>query len=153
MENDNTRSSPDTPFSDRLKYDRSGTTPILLIPQPTDDPNDPLNQPRWQRDFQLAALSLMAIVATVLSPILAADSLVIAFHYKLDFGQIALLTGYHLLAVGITAIFCVPSACYWGKRHLYLVGGILVCASTAWAGSAGGSYKNLLWSRVVQGIG
>lgn len=25
-----------------LKYDRSGSVPILLVPQPSDDPNDPL---------------------------------------------------------------------------------------------------------------
>ena len=26
----------------RLKYDRSGPVPIILVPQPSDDPNDPL---------------------------------------------------------------------------------------------------------------
>ena len=26
----------------RLKYDTSGKKPIVLIPQPSDDPNDPL---------------------------------------------------------------------------------------------------------------
>lgn len=25
-----------------LKYDRNGPTPIILVPQPSDDPNDPL---------------------------------------------------------------------------------------------------------------
>lgn len=25
-----------------LKYDRSGPVPIILVPQPSDDPNDPL---------------------------------------------------------------------------------------------------------------
>ena len=28
--------------SGRLKYDRSGPIPIILVPQPSDDPNDPL---------------------------------------------------------------------------------------------------------------
>lgn len=28
--------------SRRLKYDRSGPIPIRLVPQPSDDPNDPL---------------------------------------------------------------------------------------------------------------
>ena len=26
----------------RLKYDFSGENPVVLVPQPTDDPNDPL---------------------------------------------------------------------------------------------------------------
>lgn len=28
-----------------LKYDTTGSTPIVLIPQPSDDPNDPLVGP------------------------------------------------------------------------------------------------------------
>jgi hypothetical protein len=31
-----------TALDSRLKYDRSGDVPILLVPQPSDDPNDPL---------------------------------------------------------------------------------------------------------------
>lgn len=27
-----------------LKYDHSGAVPIILVPQPSDDPNDPLVQ-------------------------------------------------------------------------------------------------------------
>lgn len=29
-------------LSPNLKYDTSGATPIVLVPQPSDDPNDPL---------------------------------------------------------------------------------------------------------------
>jgi hypothetical protein len=32
-----------------LKYDKSGT--IVLVPQPSDDPNDPLNWPRWRKEM------------------------------------------------------------------------------------------------------
>lgn len=28
-----------------LKYDRSGSVPVILVPQPSDDPNDPLVNP------------------------------------------------------------------------------------------------------------
>ena len=137
-----------------LKYDRSVSPPILLVPQPSDDPADPLNLPLWRRDFQLAILSLMAVLATTLSPILAADSLTVLFFFKtLTFTKVALLTGWHLLAVGLAGLIFVPSARVWGKRHLYLLGAALVCASCAWAGAVGHSYTSLVWARVVQGIG
>lgn len=100
----------------------------------------------------LVVISLAAIIATTLSPILAADSLAIAFHFKLNFTKIALLTGYHLLGVGIGGVFFVPSARIWGKRHLYLLGMLLVCVSSAWAGASSHSYTSLLWARIVQGI-
>ena len=95
----------------------------------------------------------MAVLATTLSPILAANSLTVAFFFELDFTKIALLTGWHLLAVGLSGLIFVPSARVWGKRHLYLLGAALICASCAWAGAVGHSYKSLLWARVVQGIG
>lgn len=34
--------SMDHMLDSRLKYDRTGKEPILLVPQPSDDPNDPL---------------------------------------------------------------------------------------------------------------
>jgi MFS family permease len=61
------------------------------------------------------------------------------------------LTGYHLLGVGVAGIFFVPSARLWGKRHLYILGTVLLIFSSIWGGAAR-SYKSLLWARVFQGI-
>ena len=33
---------PKQRLSSHLKYDRSGDVPVILVPQPSDDPNDPL---------------------------------------------------------------------------------------------------------------
>lgn len=65
----------------------------------------------------------------------------------------ALLTGYHLLGVGLAGFLFVPSARIWGKRHVYLIGAITVIFSSAWGGANGRSYKSLLWARIFQGIG
>ena len=48
--------------------------------------------------------------------------------------------------------FVVALARVWGKRHLFLLGLILVIAASAWGG-ASRSYKSLLWARVIQGVG
>ena len=47
----------------------------------------------------------------------------------------------------------VASARVWGKRHLYLLGVILIIVSSAWGGASGKSYKSLLWARIIQGVG
>ena len=57
------------------------------------------------------------------------------------------------MGVGIAGVFFVPSARVWGKRHLYLLGTIIVCASSAWAGASVNNYRSLLWARVFQGVG
>jgi len=102
---------------------------------------------------QLVALSLLSVIATTLSPILAANSLGLVAYFHRGITPIALLTGWHLLGVGLAAIISVPLACVWGKRHLYLAGSLIVCASCAWGGAVGHSYTSLVWARVFQGVG
>ncbi|KAI9788703.1 MAG: hypothetical protein M1816_006754 [Peltula sp. TS41687] len=134
-----------------VKYDRSGKTPIILVPQPSDDPNDPLNWPLWKRDLIIVILSIVSILAACLSSILAANTLTLSLYFGRDFTAIALLTGYHLCGVGVAGVLFVASARVWGKRHLYLLGTILLVASSAWGGASTG-YKSMLWARIFQGV-
>jgi MFS family permease len=46
----------------------------------------------------------------------------------------------------------VPTARVWGKRHLFLLGHVLMIASCIWAGASGTNHKSLLWARVFQGV-
>lgn len=41
----------------------------------------------------------------------------------------------------------------WGKRHLYLLGTVIIIISCIWAGVSGHNYKSLLWARIFQGVG
>ncbi|KAF2752910.1 MFS transporter-like protein [Pseudovirgaria hyperparasitica] len=152
---------PDT----KLKYDKTGT--IILVPQPSDDHNDPLNWPLWKRDVYLLTLSLLAVIASTLSSLLAANTLTLSLYFGRTFTDVALLTGYHLLGVGIAGFLFVPSARVWGKRHCYIIGTICLIFSSAWAGSTkncggqgndqfcydGTYYTSLTWARVFQGVG
>lgn len=137
----------------RLKYDRSGPVPVILVPQPSDDPNDPLNWPLWKRDSMLVILSILSVIASTLSPLLAANTVTLSLLFEKSFTQMALATGYHLLGVGVAGFLFVASARVWGKRHLYLVGTILIIISSAWGGATGTNYKSLLWARIIQGVG
>lgn len=87
-----------------------------------------------------------------MSPLLAADSLMLSLYFQRDFTQIALLTGYHLLGVGISGFMFVASARVWGKRHLFLLGNILMIISAVWGGASNHNYKSLVWARVFQGV-
>ncbi|KAL9125824.1 MAG: hypothetical protein Q9217_005032 [Psora testacea] len=140
-------------FDSRLKYDRSGPVPIILVPQPSDDPNDPLNWSLWKRDMIIIILSVTSVIASTLSPLLAANTVTLSLVFQRDFTQTALLTGYHLAGVGVAGFLFVASARVWGKRHLYLLGTVLIIVSSAWGGASGTNYKSLLWARVIQGVG
>ncbi|KAH6631550.1 major facilitator superfamily domain-containing protein [Chaetomium tenue] len=140
--------------TDGLKCDTSGPVPIILVPQPSDDPNDPLNWPLWKRDLITFILSMVAIFATCLGPILAANTLTLTFHYRRPFSKIADLTGWYLLGVGIAAFIFVPSGRIWGKRHLFVGGTLMLVITAAWGGASQGkeNYQSMVAARVFQGI-
>ncbi|CZT42732.1 related to transporter protein HOL1 [Rhynchosporium secalis] len=135
-----------------LKCDTSGPVPIILVPQPSDDPNDPLNWPLQKRDTIVLILCIVAIFATSLGSILAANTITLSLLFARRFDDIAVLTGYFLLGCGVGGILCVPTARIWGKRHLFILGTVIVIISSVWAG-ASTSYRSLLWARIFQGVG
>lgn len=57
------------------------------------------------------------------------------------------------MGVGVAGVLFVASARIWGKRHLFLLGTVLLVASSAWAGASSDSYTSLLWARIIQGVG
>lgn len=136
-----------------LKRDKTGR--IILNPQPSDDPNDPLNWPLWHRDIMFGILCFVAVIATTASPLLAADSITMARVFRTSFPKAAYLTAYHLAGVAVGAVVAVPFARVFGKRGLFLFGALLMVASSAWAGSVrytGYNYTSLMWARVFQGV-
>lgn len=96
---------------------------------------------------------MVSVIASALSPLLAANTLTLSLNFGRDFTAIALLTGYHLLGVGIAGFFFVPSSRVWGKRHALVIGTIFIIFSSAWGGATDKNYTSLLWARIFQGIG
>ncbi|KAI9851685.1 MAG: hypothetical protein M1838_003023 [Thelocarpon superellum] len=148
---DKTRSQDSSDTQRGLKYDTSGHVPVILVPQPSDDPNDPLNWPLWKRDSITGILCLISVMAVAIGPILAANTLTLSLHFERDFTGIALLTGYNLAGTGVAGVLFVTTSRLWGKRHLFLLGSIILIFSSAWGGAAT-TYKSFLWARVVQGV-
>lgn len=101
----------------------------------------------------LVILSILSVIASTLSPLLAANTVTLSLLFDKDFAAMALATGYHLLGVGVAGFLFVASARVWGKRHLYLLGTVLIVVSSAWGGSTAYNYKSLVWARIIQGVG
>lgn len=69
------------------------------------------------------------------------------------FTDVALLTGYHLLGVGVAGFIFVASARVWGKRHLYLLGTVVIIITSVWGGASNHNYGSLMAARFFQGVG
>jgi len=131
---------------------------IILVPQPSDDPDDPLNWPIWRRDMITFFLCLMSIIASTVSPLMAANTVTLLTYYaqngvQVDVTDLALLTGYNLLGTAIGGFIVVPLARVWGKRWLILLGAIVIIISSIWCGLSNTSYNSLVAARFFQGMG
>ncbi|KAK7203590.1 major facilitator superfamily domain-containing protein [Myxozyma melibiosi] len=130
----------------RLKRDGD----IILVPQPSDSINDPLNWSTRKKDLVLTVLCLASIMSAVVSPLIASVSTALVVYFRKGFGAIALLTGWYLFSGAIVSLFITAIAVKYGKRFPYLLACVILVASSAWAGAAT-SYKSFLWSRILQG--
>ncbi|KAJ3484299.1 hypothetical protein NLG97_g7091 [Lecanicillium saksenae] len=136
---------------------------LILTPQPSDDPNDPLNWSIRRRDCITFLLCWAGVLATSLGPMLAANTVTLIGNIALTITDAVVLTGYLLAGAGGAVIFFVPSARIYGKRHLFLLGLIIVIATSAWAGSvpllsdtpedAKRHFRSMAAARAIQGVG
>ncbi|CAK7210079.1 hypothetical protein SBRCBS47491_000649 [Sporothrix bragantina] len=133
------------------KVHRKGET-IILVPQPTNDPNDPLNWSPWTRDLIFFVYAYCAILCIGgIGPILSSLALDLIVEFNITFTDVSLLTGYSLCATGASGLFISAISHKYGKRIPLLFSMSCAFAGTFWGGFAQ-SHKSLLGARVLQGF-
>jgi hypothetical protein len=79
-----------------------GDTDIVLVPQPKDDPNDPLNWPRWKTLMAFIAVCMFAISSgwNVGGPSVAIVLLMNEFHTSLK-ATVDAMVNWNVLLLGL----------------------------------------------------
>lgn len=119
-----------------VNLNKSGTTKeqIVLIPTPSDDPNDPLNWSFKRKMLQMFCVILYCYGGSVpgcciysIMPEIAADP-----HTNLSLKDLNAGTGYSFLFLGIGNLILLPLAQQYGKRPIYLLRLIGVVGFNIW---------------------
>ncbi|KPI39738.1 putative MFS-type transporter [Cyphellophora attinorum] len=123
-----------------------------MAPQPSDDPNDPLNFAfnKKLRIFVITGLGTCIWGAT-LGPLLNASLADISVQLQIPFTDAVIASGYQPLAVGCSIMPVNALARRWGKRPVFLVSGLLGIIGSA-IGAAAANYHMLVAARLVQGL-
>ncbi|OJJ02646.1 hypothetical protein ASPVEDRAFT_62630 [Aspergillus versicolor CBS 583.65] len=125
---------------------------IVLVPEPSASPNDPLNWPQWRKDLILFIISLQSAVVGAYGPMLGPGFVEIAGDLSVSVNEISQATSYLVLACGLGLFISNPLAKCYGKRPVYLAAGLVLFAASVW-GAATNSYGSFLGSRLVGGLG
>ncbi|KAM6515690.1 hypothetical protein FALCPG4_013906 [Fusarium falciforme] len=138
---------------EHLKRGSGKESHIVLVPQPADDPNDPLN---WSNSKKMAVFAIIllgtAFVCVIPAPMLNAGIVQVATDLNRSFSDIAKLNGYMLLAIGAVSPFASAFARKYGKRPVFVVSSVIGLAGCLVA-EFSTNYNMLVAGRLLQGFG
>ncbi|KAF2815577.1 serine/threonine kinase 16 [Mytilinidion resinicola] len=142
----------DATETDRLDLKRNPKGDIILSPQPSEDPNDPLNWPTYKKLTVVIILMFGSCVcASTIGPLLSASLFVLSEDLHRPLSDITLTTGYTLLASGCAGPLVSSIARKLGKRPAFIFCSFMGLLGSI-IGAVSASYNGLLAARVVQGF-
>ncbi|KAL2826890.1 major facilitator superfamily domain-containing protein [Aspergillus cavernicola] len=129
---------------------------LILIPQPSSDPCDPLNWPTWRKAVVLVCMSVYAFIGNFTSASISSAfplyATPLAFSPPVGMGRLAHLIAVNVLMMGAGNIWWVPLANTFGRRPVTLFNILLLVFCSMWAGLAT-SFDSLLAARFFMGVG
>ncbi|KAK4504124.1 hypothetical protein PRZ48_005039 [Zasmidium cellare] len=124
----------------------------VLVPQPSDDPHDPLNwSPFWKSMCIIASTSVsftQGFGPLALAPMF--PYYIEEFHSSL--ASVVKFTGVAILVLGFSNFIWVPLSTSFGRRPVYIFSQLVCVASSIWRAKAQ-TYGSFMGACVLNGIG
>ncbi|CAG9947362.1 unnamed protein product [Clonostachys rosea f. rosea IK726] len=132
---------------------KHGNGGVILVPQPSEDPNDPLN---WSYGKKMASF-IATLLGTCLyagctSPLLNAGMLVVAGDFNVSLTAVSMLAGEQMLAIAVSSPFVLALSRKYGKRLIYILSSLFSVIGTAICQSTD-DFQVLRAGRIVQALG
>ncbi|KAJ3548378.1 hypothetical protein NM208_g1037 [Fusarium decemcellulare] len=127
------------------------TRDIVLVPAPSDDPDDPLNWSPRRKTLFLSCLCVYCLAVGIASAAIYSVLVPISAATNLTVGDLNTGTGYMFLAFGWGCLIWQPLAQKLGKRPVYLISLLGTLGMMLWAPHA---KSNGQWiaNKVIQGM-
>ncbi|KAI0025805.1 MFS general substrate transporter [Xylariomycetidae sp. FL0641] len=135
-----------------LRHGKGKDADVVLVPQPSNSPNDPLNWPLWKKDLMLFFICIDTAIVGAWGPMISPGYVEMAAQFGISYNSLNAGMGYGILMIGLSCFITNSMAVVWGRRPVFLLGNLLL-----FIGSLGGyyahSYDMLLGFRLVGSIG
>lgn len=142
---------------------------FFLVPQPSEDLNDPLRWPKWKKHAAFASICALAFFSSCSVGSLSPAFYLLSLEFEREISQITGLLTWPTLTFGlgvslrqpsnesllltesIQNFVWVPLAIYLGRRPVFLLASLTLFACNLWAGLTS-DFQSLLGSRAVAGF-
>ncbi|KAL1970200.1 hypothetical protein VTN77DRAFT_5360 [Rasamsonia byssochlamydoides] len=133
-----------------LKHDPTGR--FVLVPQPSDSPNDPYNWPRWKKEMFTVAFAWGCGCVGAIGPLLGAAFVQLAQLFNVELTTfVSGLQGGLIAGIAVGSLVFNSLAVKFGKRPIYLATTLGLMASSFW-GAEAKSFPSLVAARVLGGL-
>ncbi|KAL1853530.1 hypothetical protein Daus18300_011811 [Diaporthe australafricana] len=124
---------------------------VVLRPQPTNDPNEPLNWPQGEKYATYLVICWFTFLGFMNSSAFTVAIVPIIKDFKKTATEASYLTSLQVLFMGFGALIWMPLIRIVGKRPAYLASLLFLCITNLWSYFSS-SYGSLLASRIVGGL-
>ncbi|KAI1100659.1 putative MFS transporter [Jackrogersella minutella] len=139
-------------FTDKNDGESTSSSEVVLIPQPTSSPDDPLN---WSMAWKATIIfnQFVFVFVSIMTPLAISPlSLIFEAEFHKSLSEVNMLFGATAMTLGYSNFLIVPAANMWGRRPVVLVCGLICILCNVWQGLVT-SYSSFLGARVISGIG
>ena len=143
--------SESSSISSSKSLKRDPKTGLVLIPQPTDSPNDPLNWSTKRKIWQLILLSFITALTAAISNDAGASQDSLNEIYGISYDSMNSGAGVLFIFIGWSCIVFAPASSLYGRRITYLIcllSGTLGCIWFAVSKKT----SDTIWSQAFVGI-
>jgi MFS family permease len=130
---------------------KSADGKVVLIPQPTDLPQDPLNWSSWRKAAVLAVLAANAFTADYTAATGASALLPQAEEWGISPDTVNHATAGNTFMLGIGGLLTVWLSAWIGRLPVLFWFGVLSAATAAWAAAAQ-SFESYMAARILNGV-
>lgn len=125
---------------------------IVLMPQPSDDPNDPLNWSQFRKNMAMATISYLALMCYMTVTTLVPATLSLATEFNVSLLKAVYLGSTPVALYGVAPWVWSPMSHFLGRRPVLLISNIMAMAGTVITSTAE-NYGVCMAGRVILGIG
>ncbi|EXJ91478.1 hypothetical protein A1O3_00026 [Capronia epimyces CBS 606.96] len=118
----------------RAKHASKGQKDIVLVPAPSNDPDDPLNWSPRRKLLSTSCMCVYTLMVGIASAAIYSVLVPISEATGMTLGDLNSGTGYMFLFFGWGCLVWQPLALQYGKRPIYLLSLIATLCTQVWAG-------------------
>ncbi|PCH01397.1 Major facilitator superfamily domain, general substrate transporter [Penicillium occitanis (nom. inval.)] len=134
-----------------IESEKKTVNELVLIPQPTQDPNDPLNWTTFEKYSSYLTVCFFTVLATFNSSNFTVAIVPLSKEFHESTTRAGYLVCFNVLLLGVGNAIWVPLSRVIGKRPVYLAALLLLIGTNIWSFFTH-SFESLLAARIISGF-